>query len=43
MRIVCEVRFCNNVEGGKVVDYHGDEFEYVDGDELPVVVVGLVE
>ena len=43
MRIVCEVRFCYDVEGGEVIDDHGDEFEYVDGDERSVFVVWFEE
>ena len=41
MRIVREVDFCYDVEGGKVIDYYRDKLKYVDGDEHSVFVVGF--
>ena len=43
MRILREVGFCYHLEGGNVIDYHGDKLEDVDGDELSVFVVRFEE
>jgi hypothetical protein len=43
VRVVREGGFCYDVEGCKVIDYHRDELEYVDGDEQSILVVGFEE
>ena len=43
MRIVREVGSCYHMEGGNVIDYYGDELDYVDGDELSVFIVRFEE